>query len=166
MTIQPTKRIGAKAASNNDKNILDLLRKCDNDDLDIPYYVICMPTEVPCVPVVAYSRLAVKVNSCEQILNIMSSNMVSYETNLKSLSSRNNENHATVIISKILPNLSNPTKRRQAQEQVWGHESILLVKPINEKMIVSIDKTPAPEFCVPAQSVIVLPSRTAKKMSI
>ena len=30
--IQPPKRIGAKAASNNVKNILDLLRKCDNDD--------------------------------------------------------------------------------------------------------------------------------------
>ncbi|KAK2718672.1 hypothetical protein QYM36_005866 [Artemia franciscana] len=34
--IQPPKRIGAKAASNNVKNILDLLRKCDNDDLNIP----------------------------------------------------------------------------------------------------------------------------------
>ena len=40
--------------------------------------------------------------------------MVSYETNFPSLSSRNDENHSTVIISKVSPDLSNPTKRRQA----------------------------------------------------
>ncbi|KAK2711291.1 hypothetical protein QYM36_012467 [Artemia franciscana] len=45
--IQPPKRIGTKAASNNVKNILGLLRKCDNDDLDIPCYIIRVPTEVP-----------------------------------------------------------------------------------------------------------------------
>ncbi|KAK2703305.1 hypothetical protein QYM36_018220 [Artemia franciscana] len=64
--VQPTKYIGAKATSNNVKNILDLLRivssKCDSDDLDIPCYVIRVPTEVPCVPAVAYSRLA--MNRC------------------------------------------------------------------------------------------------------
>ncbi|KAK2727313.1 hypothetical protein QYM36_007968, partial [Artemia franciscana] len=127
-----------KAASNNVKNILDLLRKCGNDDLDIPCYVICVPTEVP----------------FEQILKVMSSKMVSYETNFPSLSSCNDENHATVIISKVLRDLSNPTKHRQALEQVRGHESILSVKPVDDKMIVSIDKTTAPEFCVSAQSVI------------
>ena len=76
----------------------------------------------PCIPAVAYSRLAAKVNSCEQMLKTMSSKMVSYETNFPSLSSRNDENHATVIISKVSPDLSNPTKRRQALEQVCGHE--------------------------------------------
>ena len=97
--IQPTKRIGAKAASNNIKNILDLLRKGDNDDLDIPCYAIRVPTEVPCVPAVTYYRLAVKVNSSEQMLKAMSSKMASYETNFPSLSSHNDENYATVIIS-------------------------------------------------------------------
>ena len=57
---------------NNVKNILDLLRKCDNDDLDIPCYAIRVPTGLPCVRVVAYSRLAVKVNSCEQMLKAIS----------------------------------------------------------------------------------------------
>ena len=85
---------------------------------------------------------------------------MSYETNFPSLSSHNNENHAAVIISKVLPDLSNPTKRRQALEQVCGHESILSVKPVGDKMTVSIDKTATPEFCVSVQSV--LPSSIVK----
>ncbi|KAK2709770.1 hypothetical protein QYM36_013442 [Artemia franciscana] len=86
--------------------------------------------------------------------------MVSYDTNFPSLWYRNHENHGTVVISEVLPNLINPTKRRQALEQVYGHESVLSVKPVVDKMIVSIDKTSVPEFCVSAQSV--LPSSIAK----
>ncbi|KAK2718671.1 hypothetical protein QYM36_005865 [Artemia franciscana] len=88
------------------------------------------------------------------MLKAMSSKMVSYETNFTSFSSRNDENHATVIIFNVSWDLSNPTKRRQVLEQVCGHELIMSVRPVGDKMIVSIDKTAAPEFCVSAQSVL------------
>ncbi|KAK2714745.1 hypothetical protein QYM36_009085, partial [Artemia franciscana] len=91
------------------------------------------------------------------MLKAMSSKMVSYKTNFPSLSSHSNENHATGIIFKVPSDLSNPTKRRQVLEQVCGHESILSVKPVGDKIIASIAKTTAPESCVSAQSVLPSP---------
>jgi hypothetical protein len=62
------KRTGQKALVNHLKDIIELFRKCYSDWLHAPAYIICIPTEVPVMPAIAYSRLATKVNKIQQNL--------------------------------------------------------------------------------------------------
>lgn len=62
------KRVGINAKLNNLNEIFYLFSKCDADNAKVPDFIIRCPTDVPCIPAVAYFRLPTKVYACKHYL--------------------------------------------------------------------------------------------------
>lgn len=153
------KRQGDLASQRNLKDILDLLRQCDSDNSLLPIFVIVSPTEVPVIPAVAYSRLVSKISSLDRALKQINEKVTSYDLNFPSLPSASfkpnvNTSITTVVISGISPELNNPVKRRDAIDQIKGHQAIHSIKPSGNKLLVQIDPVAAKDFCDAVPNVL------------
>ncbi|KAK2716622.1 hypothetical protein QYM36_006934 [Artemia franciscana] len=67
------RRAGNKATQSHLRAILELLAKCDSEDLTVPTYVILSANEVPSVPDLMFSHLSSKLTRMEKVLNAVAS---------------------------------------------------------------------------------------------
>ena len=149
------KRVGNKAITNNIRDMIDLIRKCDSENITIPIYVIRLPTEVPTIPAVAYSRFATKINNIGRTLEVIDSKLTNYDMNFPALPTvPANDNLATVVISNVPKVLNNPAKRREVIDKISGHEAISSIRSSNDKLVVRIDNVAVNDFCKAVPSVL------------
>ena len=78
------KIISNDSALNHLKDMLELLQNQSASE-DMPVFVIRSPAEVPCIPGVAYSRIASKLNGIQQTLSQVNEKMSAYDLNFPSL---------------------------------------------------------------------------------
>ena len=71
-------RKGNNALVSHFSDIITLLKSLDEADTDVPTFVIKRPTEVPCLPVTAYTSLFSKFNELHQVVLGMSSKLDNY----------------------------------------------------------------------------------------
>ena len=144
------RRQGDNASARHVKDMIDLLRKCENEELTVPTYVIISPTEVPVIPAVAYHKLASKICALDSTLNFIKEKVTAYDLNFPSLpipyASPHIESTATVIISKVPTKLDDPSKRAHAINKIPGHEAIHSIKPSGDKLLVQISQSAAKIF--------------------
>ncbi|KAK2717028.1 hypothetical protein QYM36_007240 [Artemia franciscana] len=60
------RRAGNKATQSHLRDILELLAKCDSEDLTVPTYVILSANEVPSVPDLMFSHMSSKLMRMEK----------------------------------------------------------------------------------------------------
>ena len=114
------RRTGSNAALNHLKDMLELLQNQSASE-DMPVFVIRSPAAVPCIPAVAYSRIASKLNEIQQTLSQVNEKISTYDLNFPSLPSSaigSDTSKATVIITNIPRDLDNASKRKKRIEQV------------------------------------------------
>ena len=141
------RRIGATGSTNNVKDILDLTKILDSEEVSISIYVIKSPTEAPILPAVAYSRLSRKVNRVEKLLKVVATKLDAYELNCPQLPKPAiPDSHATIFVSNLPPTLSDPIKRKTMIDQINGYELITSIRPVGDKLIINIDKSVAENF--------------------
>jgi len=100
---------------------------------------------------VVFSCLSSKINTCEQILNVISTRLVGYIKYFPELSSATAVNSlisddVTVIINKLPPEVKNPARRKKLLDGLTGHESMTSVRAIREKLVIKLDKTVSKDF--------------------
>ena len=135
--------------------MLELLQNQSASE-DMPVFVICSPAEVPCIPAVAYSRIASKLNEIQQTLLQVNEKMSTYDLNFPSLPSSaigSDISKATVIIANVSRDVDNASKRKKRIDCISGHECIDTVRASGDKLIVKIDSVAAADFCKSARSV-------------
>ena len=96
-------------------DILEFLRKCDNEQVDLPTFVIISPMEVPVNPAAAYSKLAYKVTLMETTLKTICDKVTSYDLNFPSLpnpSPHPSQKPMIVLVSNFPSYLIDPAKRK------------------------------------------------------
>ncbi|KAK2727738.1 hypothetical protein QYM36_008281 [Artemia franciscana] len=103
------KRAGNKATQSHLRDILELLAKCDSEDLTVPTYVILSANEVPSVPDLMFSHLSSKLTRMEKVLNAGASRAEVYDNHFPPLPQLIEPNVlATIVVSKIPASLDNP----------------------------------------------------------
>ena len=110
--------------------MLELLQNQSASE-DMPVFVIHFPAEVPCIPAVAYSRIASKLNGIQQTLSQVNEKMSTYDLNFLSLPSsatRSNISKATVIITNIPHDIDNASKRKERIDCISVREYIYTVR--------------------------------------
>ena len=94
-------------------DILELLAKCDSEDLTVPTYVILSTNEVPSVPDLMFSHLSSKLTRMEKLLNAVAYRAEVYDNNFPPFTQLIEPYVlATVAVSKIPASLDNPIKRK------------------------------------------------------
>ena len=161
----PPRRSGAKSATSNIKDMLDLLKKCDEASISMPTYVIKLPTEVPVLPAVAYSQLASKVSKVHQLVQIVSAKLDNYSLNYPQLPKPigSNRQSTTIVVSQVPSHLSDPIKRKDAIDKISGHELVSSIRPVHDKWYVNIDKSAAEDFR--ASVPVILAGTSTKEIS-
>ncbi|KAK2719555.1 hypothetical protein QYM36_005134 [Artemia franciscana] len=142
------RRAGNKATQSHLRDILELLAKCDSEDLTVPTYVILSANEVPSVPDLMFSHLSSKLTRMEKVLNAVASRAEVYDNHFPPLPQLIEPNFlATIVVSKIPASLDNPIKRKEMLDKVTGHECVSSVKAKKDQLIVHIDKSAVNDFC-------------------
>ncbi|KAK2708782.1 hypothetical protein QYM36_014407 [Artemia franciscana] len=142
------RRAGNKATQSHLRDILELLAKCDSQDLTVPTYVILSANEVPSVPDLMFSHLSSKLTRMEQVINAVASRAEVYDNHFPPIPQPTEPNvPATVVISKIPASLENPLKRKEILDKVTGHECVSSIKAQKDQLIVHIDKSAVNVFC-------------------
>ena len=143
------RRAGNKATQSHLRDILELLAKCDSEDLTVPTYVILSANEVPSVPDLMFSHLSSKLTRMEKVLNAVASRAEVYDNHFPPLPQLIEPNVlATIVVSKIPASLDNPIKRKEMLDKVTGHECVSSVKAKKkDQLIVHIDKSAVNDFC-------------------
>ncbi|XP_065557591.1 uncharacterized protein LOC136025487 [Artemia franciscana] len=122
------RRQGDQANYRHIKDMMEIFRKCDSENLSLPTYVIILPTEVPVIPAVAYSSFASKLVSIDSELKQIREKISSYDLKFPPLSSPGaqslNPDLTTVVISKVPTELDNPAKRREIIDSIPDAEYI------------------------------------------
>jgi hypothetical protein len=54
----------------------------------------------------------------------------------------------------VPPNVNNPAKRKELIEKIHGHESVVNLRPVGDKLVVKIDDLAAKDFCKSVSSVL------------
>ncbi|KAK2720056.1 hypothetical protein QYM36_004085 [Artemia franciscana] len=130
------------------RDILELLAKCDSEDLTVPTYVILSANEVPLVPDLMFSHLSSKLTRMEKVLNAVASRAEVYDNHFPPLPQLIEPNVlATIVVFKILASLDNPLKRKEMLDKVTGHECVISIKAKKEQLIVHIDESTVNDFC-------------------
>ena len=140
--------MGSNAALNHLKDILELLQNQSSSE-DKPFFVIRSPADVPCIPAVAYSRIAFKLNGIQQTLLQVNEKMSTYDINFPSLPSSatgSDISKATIIITNVPLHLDNASKRKERIDYISGHECIDTARASGDKLIVKIDSDAAAHF--------------------
>ena len=116
----------------------------------MPVFVIRSPAKVPCIPAVAYSTIASKLNGIQQTLSQINEKMSAYDLNfpsLPSIATGSDISKATVIITNVPRDIDNASKRKERIDCISGHECIDTVRASGDKFIVKIDGMAAADFC-------------------
>ncbi|KAK2702222.1 hypothetical protein QYM36_019164, partial [Artemia franciscana] len=120
------RRAGNKATQSHLRDIpdiLELLAKCDSEDLTVPTYAILTANEVPSVPDLMFSHLSSKLTRMEKVLNAVASLAEDYDNHFPPLPQLIEPNVlVTIVVSKIPASLDNPIKRKEMLDKVTGHE--------------------------------------------
>ncbi|KAK2723637.1 hypothetical protein QYM36_002097 [Artemia franciscana] len=142
------RRAGNKATQSHLHDILELLAKCDSEDLTGPTYVILSANEVPSVPDLMFSHLSSKLTRMEKVLNAVASRAEVYDNHFLPLPQLIEPNVlATIVVSKIHASRDNPLQRKEMLDKVTGHECVSSVKAKKDQLIVHIDKSAVNDFC-------------------
>ncbi|KAK2712963.1 hypothetical protein QYM36_011608 [Artemia franciscana] len=120
---------GNKATQSHLRDILELLAKCDSEDLTVPTYVILSANEVPSVLDLTFSHLSSKLTRMEKVLNAVASRAEVYDNHFPPLPQPIEPNAlATIVVTKIPASLDNPIKRKEMLDKVTGHECVCSAK--------------------------------------
>ncbi|KAK2704476.1 hypothetical protein QYM36_016766 [Artemia franciscana] len=123
------RRAGNKATQSHLHDILELLAKCDSEDLTVPMYVILSANGVPSVPDLMFSHLSSKLTRMEKVLNAVAARAEDYDNHFPPLPQPIEPNVlATIVVSKIPASLDNPIKRKEILDKVTGYECVSSVK--------------------------------------
>jgi hypothetical protein len=98
------------------KDMLSIFVNCDDEDIDLPVFVIRSPNDVPFIPALVYSSLNAKLNRMEHFLKTVSSKFDSYDNHFPPLPARATQStdfHPTVVVSKVPQTLNDPIKRKK-----------------------------------------------------
>ena len=121
------KRTGPNALMNHLKDMLEQFQKMKTEHFPIiPVFVIRSPTEVPCLPAVAYSRLSVKINTLHQTLLKIKDKVTAYDLHFPGLPGDGDDsipvvtNQATIVITKTPRDLDNPSKRKAVIDKIMN----------------------------------------------
>ena len=120
----PSKRIGANAELNYASDIISLLVKCDSSNIKLLHFVIKCPSEVPMIPVDAFSTLSAKVNSCLEQLRDISSKATEGHSNLVAPTQNTKKPSYAVVVRNPPPELSDPFLHMKKLETLDGHDGI------------------------------------------
>ena len=122
--------------------------------------MIRSPTEAPCLPAVAYSRLSAKINTLHQTLMQIKDKMTAYDLHFPGLPGNGDAsiqvvtNQAAIAITKTPRDLDNPSKRKAVIDKIAGHECVENICASGDRIIVNIDSVAASGFCDSARSVL------------
>ena len=91
--------------------------------------------------------LSTKVNRVERLLKVVATKLDVYELNgPQLLKPAIPDSHAIIVVSNLPPTLSDPIRRKTMIDQINGHESIISIRPVGDKLIINIDKSVAENF--------------------
>ena len=124
----PSKRVGANAALNCASDIISSLVKCDSQNIKLPDFVIKCPSEVPMIPVDAFSTLSAKVNSCLEQLRDIASKVTEGQSKLVAPTQNTKKPSYAVVVRNPPPELSDPILRMKKLETLDGHDGIVSLK--------------------------------------
>jgi hypothetical protein len=107
--------------------MLSIFVKFEDEDIDLPTFVIRFPNEVLVIPALVYSSLTAKLNRMERFLKTVSSKFDSYDKPFPPLPARATpatDSHATVVVSKVPQTLNNLIKRKEVLDKVSCHDEV------------------------------------------
>ena len=155
------KRTGPHALMNHLKDMLEQFQKMKTEPFPIiPVSVIRSPTEAPCFPAVAYSRLSAKINTLHQTLLQIKDKLTAYDLHFPGLPGDGDAsipvvtNQATIVITKTPRHLDNPSKQKAVIDKTAGHECVENIRTSGDRILVNIDSVAASGFCDSARSVL------------
>ena len=120
-----SKHVGANDALNCASDIISSLVKCDSQNIKLPDFVIKCPSEVPMIPVDAFSTLSANMNSCLEQLRDMSSKVTGGQSNLVAPTQNTKKPSYAVFVRNPPPELSDPILRMKKLETLDGHDGIV-----------------------------------------
>ena len=143
------RRQGPKALESHLKDMLSIFEKCDDEDIDLPMFVIRSPNDVPVIPALVYSSLNAKLNRMEHFLKTVSSKFDSYDNHFPPLPARatpSTDSHTTVVVSKVPQTLNDPIKRKEVLDKVSCHDAVTKLSLRGDKWLINVKKSAAEEF--------------------
>ncbi|XP_065581737.1 uncharacterized protein LOC136041106 [Artemia franciscana] len=146
---------------NHLKDMFEQFQKMKTEPFPIiPVFVISSPTEVLCLPAVAYSRLSTKINTLHQTLMQINDTVTTYDLHFLGLPGNGDAsipvvtNQATIVITKTPRDRDNPSKQRAVIDKIAGHECVENIRTSGDRIIVNTDSVVASGFCDSARSVL------------
>ena len=124
----PSERVGANAALNCASDIISSLVKCDSQNKKLTDFVIKCPSEVPMIPVDAFSTLSAKVNSCLEQMRDIASKVTEGQSKLIAPTQNTKKPSYAVVVRNPPPEFSDPILCMKKLETLDGHEGIVNLK--------------------------------------